>query len=66
MSSLAVPLLCPKVSKGVNDYTKDEVLEDDDNHYQEEGEVIDKPKGKQTSSFKNLVLILAILGTLKE
>ena len=35
-------LLCSEVGKGVNDHTKDEVLEDDDNHYQEEGEVVDE------------------------
>ena len=34
--------LCSEVGKGVDDYTKDESLEDDDNHYQEEGEVIDE------------------------
>ena len=35
-------LLCSEVGKGVNDHTKDEVLEDDDNDYQEEGEIVDK------------------------
>ena len=34
--------LCSEVGKGVNDHTKDEVLENNDNHYQEEGEVVDK------------------------
>ena len=34
--------LRPEVGKGVDDHTKDEILEDDDNHYQEEGEVVDK------------------------
>ena len=41
-------LLCShEVGKGVNDYTKDEVLEDDDNHYQEEGEIVDESQRKQ-------------------
>ena len=35
-------LLCSEVGKGVNDHTKDEVLKDDDNHYQEEGEIVDE------------------------
>ena len=39
-------LLCSEVGKGVNDHTKDEVLEDDDNHYQE-GEIVDESQRKQ-------------------
>ena len=36
--------LCSEVGKGVDDHTKDEVLEDDDNNYQEKGEIVDETK----------------------
>lgn len=39
--------LCSEISKGVDDDTKDEVLEDDNDDQEEEGEVVEHSEKEQ-------------------
>ncbi len=40
-SLLLLILLCPKGCKGVNNNTKNEVLDDDEDHQEKEGEIVE-------------------------